>query len=314
MIFNQLSYAQTKAKTLKNTDFDKISALEDSIKVLSKIAVTDTLASSRLSAQEKLLPLVRQALSISNSFNYAFDKIENISIQYSPDKEFRIFTWQLMITENKYKYFGFIQLNRAKSTIYELKDFSKDIQKPENQFLSSEKWFGALYYNIKEFKTKEGMKYLLFGYNAHDTIEKIKVCDVLSIKSGQPRFGFPVFEFEQRGIKKKQNRLVLFHSVEATIRLNYDEGMNMIVHDHLTEIGYKNNQVPFVMVPDGTYEAFELSKGIWQHVDKLENRVMDEAPTPKPILGGKAKVVSKENVKQFEWPDEKKKEKKSDNK
>lgn len=306
-----LAYSQSKAKSMKDKDFEILARMEDSIKVLAKIVVTDSLQATRLSAQDKLLPLMRQALNLPNSYSYAFEKLENVSILYSPDKEFRILTWQLMITENKYKYFGFIQLNRAKSMVYELKDFSKEIQKPEGQFLTTDKWFGAVYYNIKEFKTKEGIKYLLFGFNAHDTIEKIKVCDVLSLKSGAPRFGAPVFEFEQRGIKKKQNRLVLYHAIEASIRLNYDEGMNMIVHDHLTEISYKNPKVPFVMVPDGTYEAFELNKGIWQHIEKLENREMDSAPIPKPVLGSKAKVLNKENVKQFDWPEERKKEAKS---
>ncbi len=308
LIFNHLTYAQTKAKEMKPSDFDIITKLEDSISQLARVVVTDSIQPSRISAQEKLIPMMRQALSLGNSFNYAFDKIENISILYSPDKEFRILTWQLMITENKYKYFGFIQLNRSKSTVYELKDFSKEIQKPEGQFLSSEKWFGALYYNLKEFKTKEGTKYLLFGFNSNDTIEKIKICDVLTLSGGQARFGSPVFEFEQRGIKKRQNRLLFQHSIEASMRLNFDDEMNMVVHDHLTEIAYKNPDIPYVSVPDGTYEAFKLNKGVWQHIDKLENTIMDKAPIPKPVLGSKAKVVSKESAKQYAWPEDRVKE------
>ena len=302
LIINGLVLAQSKSKDFKQADLDKLTALEDSIALLARIVVTDSIKDNRIMAQEKMMPLMRQVLAIPNSFNYTFDKIENISIVYPPDRECRIFTWQLMVTENAYKYFGFIQLNRSKSIFYELKDLSKDIKKPETQFLTAEKWFGALYYNIKPFKTKEGNKYLLFGFNANDTIEKIKICDVLSLTSGSPRFGSPVFEKEERGFKKKTNRLVLYHSIEATIRLNYDEEMAMVVHDHLTDIGYKNPEIPAVSVPDGTYEAYKLEKGIWQHISKLDNTIMDKAPIPKPILGNKGKVVNKENAKQFEWP------------
>ncbi len=302
LIINNLAFSQTKSSDIKQADLDKLAVLEDSIVSLSRTAVTDSIAENRIAAQDKLLPLMREALAVSNSFNYAFNKIENISLLYPTERDFRIFTWQLMIDENHYKYFGFIQLNRSKSMVYELKDFSKDIQKPENQNLTAEKWFGALYYNIKGFKTKEGMKYLLFGFNAHDTIEKIKICDVLSLNGGAPRFGSPVFEKEERSIKKKLNRLVMYHSVDASIRFNYDDDMGMIMLDHLTEIGYKDPNVPFVSVPDGTYEAYKLKKGVWEHIDKLENTIMDAAPIPKPILGSKAKVVNKENAKQFEWP------------
>lgn len=302
-----MTFAQTKAKEINPADLAKMSALEDSIALLARIVVTDSIDENRLVAQEKMMPLMRKALDIGNSFNYAFDKVENISVLYPPDRECRVFTWQLMINENRFKYFGIVQLNRSKSIFYELKDMSKEIPKPESQFLTADKWFGALYYNIKPFKTKEGVKYLLFGFNAHDTIEKIKVCDVMSLKSGSPRFGAAVFEKEERGFKKKINRLVLYHSVEATIRLNYDDEMGMIVHDHLTDIGYKNPEIPSVSVPDGTYEAYKLEKGIWEHISKLENTIMDKAPIPKPILGNKGKVVNKENAKQFEWPKDQKK-------
>lgn len=294
--------AQSKAKTIDAKAVEQLSVLEDSIALLARIVVTDSISENRLTAQEKLMPLFRKALNINNSFNYTFEKLENIAVLNDPERNFRIFTWQLMVDINRYKYFGVVQINRSKPLFYELKDVAKEIQKPENQYLTSEKWFGALYYNIKPFKTKEGMKYLLFGFNAHDTIEKIKICDVLSLNSGAPRFGSPVFVKEERGMKKKLNRIILYHSVEAAIRLNYDDNMDMIVHDHLTDIGYKNPEIPFVSVPDGTYEAYKLQKGIWEHISKLENTIMDKAPIPKPILGKKEKVVNKDNVKQFEWP------------
>lgn len=302
LILNNLAVSQTKSGNLNQADLEKLTILEDSITTMSRIAVTDSIADNRLAAQEKLKPLLREALAINNSFSFAFDKIENISILYPVDRQLRIITWQLMVDENHYKYFGFIQLNNSKSTVYELTDASKDIQKPEYQVLNTDKWLGALYYNIKPFKTSEGTKYLLFGFNANDTIEKLKVCDVLSLKNGKPVFGAPVFQKVERGIKKNLHRLVMYHSVDASMRLNYDDEMGMIVYDHLTEIGYKNPNVPYVSVPDGTYEAYKLKKGVWEHINKLENTIMDKAPTPKPILGSKAKVVSKENAKQFEWP------------
>jgi hypothetical protein len=303
LFINVFAFAQKKAETLSTSDLDKLSNLETQMAVLAKTMLLDSFENNRLAAHEKLMPMVREALNTPNSFNYTFEKVEHISIQYAPDRSFRIITLQLMKDWAHYKYFGFIQPNLSKSKLYELKDFSKDIQKPENQVLGPEKWFGSLYYNIRQFKSKEGAKYLLFGFNAHDTIEKIKVVDVLTMNGGMPKFGSPVFERQERGITKKSNRLVFYHGYEASMRLNYDEEMGMIVHDHLQDVGTNYADVPSVGVPDGTYEAYELKKGVWQHIVKLKNTEMDEAPRPMPV-SKKAKIVDKESMKNFSFPDE----------
>ena len=307
LIFSTLAFSQKKAKGVETNDLKKLTVYEDSLTYWARVAVTNLLLGKRLEAQEKLLPLMKKALATPNSFSYPFDEIENISIQYPQDRSFRIVTWQLMHTDMNYQYFGFIQTNATKSMVYELKDFSKSILKPEGQTLSTEKWFGALYYHIQDFKTKDGLKYLLFGLNSNDTIEKIKLCDVLTLRGGQVKFGAPVFEKNERGHKKTVNRLMLYHAVDASMRFNYDDEMDMIVHDHLENVPSQSPKTPFVSVPDGTYEAYKLQKGVWQHIDKLATTEMDAAPIPKPVLGSKAKVVDKQNAKTFEWPEDAKK-------
>ena len=146
---------------------------------------------------------------------------------------------------------------------------------------------------------------------ANDQYEKIKVCDVLSIKSGHIIFGSPVFEIADiQGVRKqKLHRLVLNYSADAVLRLNYDPEMNIVIHDHLEQIGTKDPNIPFTYVPDGTYEAFELQKdGIWLHVDKLANTELKTAPRPKPTLNSRNRVKSaKDNAQKVVWPEEVKK-------
>jgi hypothetical protein len=301
------AFSQKKSQGVDKKDLEKLIVYEDSLAYWARIAVTNQLLDQRIEAQQKIVPLLKKALAVPNSFNYAFSELENVAITYPQDKSFRIFTWQFMHTDMNYQYFGFIQLNSSKSVVYELKDFSKSLQKPESQITSTEKWFGALYYNIRDFKTKDGQKYLLFGLNSNDTIEKIKLCDVLTLRGGQVKFGAPVFEKKERGHAKMVNRLMMYHAVDATMRLNYDPEMGMIVHDHLEDVPSQNKKTPFVGVPDGTYEAYDLKKGVWQHIDKLATTEMDKAPIPKPVLGSKAKVVDKESARNLEWPEEVKK-------
>jgi hypothetical protein len=285
---------------------NRLLALEDSIAQLAQIAVQDTLLENRQAANARLLPIIREALALPNAFNYSFSKVENISIQQPQDGAFRLFTWQLQIDENNYQYFGFLQLNRVKPIVYELKNSIADITKPETESLTTDRWFGCVYYNVKAFKTKDGMKYLLFGYNANSEDEHIKVCDVLVLRGGNARFGAPVFEVADIAGRKKErlNRLVLTYAADVVVRLNYDNELGFLIHDHLETMASKNPNIPFVYVPDGTYEAFELKKDIWEHVDKVPTIILHdgEAPRPTPILDKKGKMT-KEEVKNFKFPD-----------
>ena len=308
LIFQHGLFAQKEATDIKPADFKKLEQLEDSIANLAKIAVQDSILDNRMVANVQLNALMKEALNVPNAFNYAFTKVENIAIQKPTDGAFRIFTWQLFVSESEYKYFGYVQLNRSKPTFFELKDEAKQLIDSEKETLAPEHWFGALYYNIKEFKTNDGMKYLLFGYNANDQYERIKLCDVLILRGGQIKFGAPVFEIADiSGVRKqKLNRLILNYSSNSTMRLNFDPELNIVIHDHLEKIGTKEPNLPFTFVPDGTYEAFELKKdGVWSHVDKLAITDMDEAPRPKPTLNSRNRVKDvKANAQKFEWPKE----------
>lgn len=311
ILFQSMLFAQ-KPNAIKPADFKRLQALEDTIAVLAKITVQDTLANKRLVANGQMIPLIKEMLTIPNSFNYAFTKIENIAIQKPLDGAFRIFTWQLYINENEYKYFGYVQLNRNKPTIVELTDNSRRMDNVDKESLTPDRWYGAVYYNLKEFKTKDGMKYLLFGFNANNQYEKIKLCDVLVLRGGQIKFGAPVLEVADiKGVRKqKLHRLILNYSAEASMRLNFDPEMNIVIHDHLERIGTKNPNLPFTYVPDGTYEAFELQKdGTWSHVDKLATTEMDVAPRPVPTLNSRNRMKSaKANAQKVEWPKEVKKD------
>ena len=311
IVFQNALFAQKEVGDIKPSDFKRLEQLEDSIALLAKIAVQDTVLNNRVQANTALIPLIEAALNVPNSFNYAFTKVENIAIQKPLDGAFRVFTWQLFIDQAEYRYFGYVQLNRSKSVFFELTDDSRNLENAEKEVLTPEHWFGAIYYNVKEFKTKDGMKYLLFGYNANDQYEKIKVCDVLVLRGNKMSLGSPVFEIADiQGVRKqKLHRLVLNYSADAVLRLNYDPEMNIVIHDHLEQIGTKDPNLPFTYVPDGTYEAFELQKeGMWLHVDKLANTEMKTAPRPRPTLNSRNRMKSaKENAQKVVWPDEVKK-------
>ncbi len=310
-VANSLLFAQKTPQLpiIKPKDIEKLAVMEDSMAQLAAIAVWDTTAGKdeiRRNAGEQLNLVFAEALKTNGSFAYRFEKLQNVSIQYPSDYSFRIITFQTFINRNEFKYFGYIQYNQTKSKFFVLKDQSASLLTAENEVLNPDKWFGCVYYKLKEFKSQDGMKYLLFGFNAKDDYEKVKLCDVLTLKGNKITFGAPVFTTKPQDHKKQTitKRLIQIYSSEAAMRFNYDEEMGMIVYDHLMPGTSRNPDIPYVQVPDGTYEAFLLKKGVWEYIEQLPNTPMKEAPREMPVLEKKARVVNKENARLFKFPEQ----------
>ena len=97
----------------------------------------------------------------------------------------------------------------------------------------ADQWYGALYYEIVPAKVKRRNHYLLLGWDGGDLFVNRKVIDVLSFSSsGVPRFGKSVFKFK----KDRKKRVVFEFSYMATMRLFYDDDIDMVVFEHMTPI------------------------------------------------------------------------------
>ena len=218
------------------------------------------------------------------AFKYPFDSLNTVSILYPADSTFRVFTWQLYEDINTYTYFGIIQTNSDSPVVHVLKDQSNEIEELETDILETDSWYGALYYNIKEFEGKEGKHYLLFGFDGYEFFNKRKLIDVLTFEDGQPIFGAPVFEpSEPNRPDLTKSRLVLTYGAETTIRLNYDESLNIIIMDNLMP-GGGSLKGQIAMLPDGSYKGYKLDGNRWAYVDKIFDHTYEKAPMPQPIL------------------------------
>ncbi|MEL6864470.1 MAG: hypothetical protein AAFP19_08630 [Bacteroidota bacterium] len=263
-----------------------MNGFEDTLALLAFAIVNDSIADNRFAACHKFIPTLVEALKKPNSFYYPFERLRSISILYPPDSTFRIFTWQLYVDVNEYRYYGAIQMNSPELQLFPLVDRSFDMGMPDYEVLSDKKWYGALYYNLKAFDSPEGKKYLLFGFDGHQFFNKRKLIEVLHFnEEGLPLFGAPVFasaNAEESDIRK--NRIVLEYTAEAAIRLNYDEQLEMVIFDHLIPMKSLIKEQGNTFVPDGSYEGYQLAEGEWKHVDKVFFEVSPEAPRPAPVL------------------------------
>jgi hypothetical protein len=270
---NTLSRA---TNSIIDTTFEEMKAYEDTLGYLSFLIVNDSIEENRFAAVQKFIPTLVKALKTKNSFDYPFDRLKSISIQYPEDRSFRIFTWQLYVDENDYRYYGAIQMNSGELKLIPLIDRSADVINIEHQVLTPDQWYGAVYYNIKEFDTSEGKKYLLFGYDGYTFFTKRKLVDVLSFDNGKATFGAPVFVSEDPdNAFLPKNRLALTYSAEATIKTNYDVHLDLIVFDHLIETTSSIASQGPVKLPDGSYEGYKLKDGRWTYVAKVFNHIYE---------------------------------------
>ena len=281
-VFSVSGFAQTD---LTPADRARLAVYEDTLAGLGTIVLTDTSAENRFAATRKMIKTLVTALETPHSFQYRFPALETVSIQYPQDSSFRIFTWQLYVDKEDYRYYGAIQRPGEQLDLLPLSDRSADIRARDFTAvtLTPEKWYGALYYKIRQFDTPTGPKYLLFGFDGFAFFDKRKLVDVLHFDTaGRAIFGAPVFMKENA--TAAQHRLLFEYSAEASIRLNYDENLDVVIHSHLLPMGNPHTGFPS-NVPDGSFVGYELrDDGRWHEVPKMFHTIVKEAPRETPIL------------------------------
>lgn len=253
------------------TDVDTTYIVESeaAMRGLIEEVLTNQNVKIREEASQELEVLLEKTLNQEGAINHDFSNLKGISIIQPEDKALRIFTWQLYIDKDHYQYRGFIQTKEGK--VYRLQDKSDDMRTVEFSIHKPENWYGALYYNMQEFKSGGQTMYLLFGYDAFDFFNRRKLLDVLYFdNSGRPRFGKTVLEMKDgSGRMRKVKRFVMEYSSSVNATLNYSKEQDMIIYDHLIYGSPIKGAGPS-NVPDGSYSGMKLGKsGLWEYVDKV---------------------------------------------
>src|SRR5258708_45254 len=98
-IFNIL-FANAFAQHISNDDLKTLQQKEDTLKVYADKIIAGQSISIRFNNDSLFTRAFVKALKTSNSFYYPFDSLQTISKLYAPDSSFRIFTWQLVVSDN----------------------------------------------------------------------------------------------------------------------------------------------------------------------------------------------------------------------
>lgn len=267
------------------TDIQKIDSLND----FSYKIINETDLAKRLKADSFFTKILVRSLKTPNSFAKNYDSLHYISILTSPDKRFRIFTWQLMVNENLTRQHGAIQMNtnNGELKLFPLIDKSDVTFNMLDTIANNLGWMGAVYYKLIQNQFNNNLYYTLIGFDANNIRTEKKVIDVLHFENDKPIFGGDFFAKDTGNVLLKNApiaRYVLEYKKFASPRLNFDSSLNLIVMEHLISESNEPNK-KYTLVPDGDYEGFKWQNGKWVYIKKLFSETTEEgnAPTPIPL-------------------------------
>ncbi|MFC5282093.1 hypothetical protein [Pedobacter alpinus] len=260
----------------------KLAIYEDSLKNLGLIITTDTLEINRTQANYDFIKTLVAALKEKNSYYYPFNQLHDfISIKKSDDNKLKVFSWFTQANDGDYRYFGAIQVNNPnKLELYPLLDNSQSLKNLINlndTTLQTNKWLGAVYYQIVPVTGIREPYYLLLGWKGKSALANSKVIETLKFVNDKPVFGTQVLE---SGAKTNtfNSRHIFDYTKSASMMLRYVKSENLIVFDHLVAPSKKAEGISDLYAPDLSYDGFKLKQGKWifQENMKLKN-LPDEA-------------------------------------
>ncbi|MBS1933417.1 MAG: hypothetical protein JST96_05405 [Bacteroidetes bacterium] len=275
---------QSSSQILSKTEKKEFEKREDSLKKFAYNIVFAQEASDRFRSDSQFIKILVRTLKLKNSFYYPFDSITTISHIYSPDSAFRIFTWEMKKDEYIYFQRGAIQMRTPDGSLklFPLHDVSSFTKNPLDSVRTPNNWIGAIYYRVvlKTFNNKK--YYTLLGFDDYTVSSTKKWLEVMTFNDhNEPVFGGQYISFkEDSTIKPSQKRFNIEYKKEASVTLNYDPDMDLIVYDDLiseTEEPSKKD----TYVPDGDFQGFKWVDGQWVHVNKVFDFKLKDGDFPK---------------------------------
>jgi len=245
--------------------------LQDSLQILSYKMINDSIEPERYNANYQFIKTLVNTLKTPYSFNFSFDSLKTISIQASPDKRFRVFSWHVMNNDGSYRYYGTIQMNNpdGKLQMFPLVDYTPAIKNSADTVTTPDKWYGAQYYRIISVLNNVQIPYyVLLGWKGNTIRSTKKVMEILYFKDGKAYFGMPVFDGDKEQPTKK--RAIFEYDRRASMVLNYEPSISTVVFDHLAPPDPKLKGRFELYGPDFSYDGYRLVNGRWKFVQDLE--------------------------------------------
>ncbi|WP_231490823.1 hypothetical protein [Pedobacter sp. Leaf170] len=240
-------------------NFDKLDVFQDSLINITKAIYSTPNDEVKTASNGKFIKTLVEALKQTNSYNYNFDSLKNVSVVKSSDQVFRIISWYLPFENGTYRYFGTIQMNnRGGLKLYPLIDQTENIS-DANMITNNQKWYGARYYEvIPIISSGKQPYYVLLGWKGNTAESTKKVIEILSFDRDNVNFGMPVFDGKEL---KGKNRVIFEYNKQNAMVLKTDKKAGLIVFDHLAPFDPEMVGKFQFYGSDGNTDAFKVIGG-----------------------------------------------------
>jgi hypothetical protein len=276
ILFMLLALVEAKAQKQKidSLSLDSLRDYELRLSGLSFNMVRNFDEEVRITSGRNFIRQMGRAMKVKNSFYYPFDSLKNVMIVYAPDMFFRIITWNVATDDERFRYFGVIQMNPEKiaklnkkqdvfSSYYPLIDRSDSLDNYLFKETNADHWFGAAYYKIVKNTFNKVDSYTLLGWDGAGPETNRKIADYLIFREGEPVFGAPVFDLKINR-KPKFYRMVFEFNNQATMALRYDEKRKILIYENIVPDKPENAAFFEHYYPDGSFDFLLFKNGIWE--------------------------------------------------
>lgn len=246
---------------------------EEEINILFQELAQNIADEKKLSVNSDIRERMRMLLTHEESFSYPFDSLKYMGKVLSPDGSFRLYCWNIVLTNGSYRYYTFIQHSKKESGCRVEELFDRE-DTPDNCMMITSRandWLGALYYQIIPFKNSGKDYYLLLGWDGNNISTNKKVIEVLYFDNERKAvFGAPVINWRD----KRLNRVVFEYAKQARMTLRYDMASKRVIFDHLSPMSPNYKGQFEYYGPDFSYDALILKKGVWILEEDVDIRKM----------------------------------------
>ncbi len=266
-------------------------SLEDSLKRLALDIIEHEHDFERLSVNYDFKTLLEKTLEKEGSFNYPFDSLVTVSLLKAPDGSFRIFSWYVPLSNNRFEYFGFVQsLDVRKETynLFALFDKADKLEEPQFENLDHETWYGAYYLDLIHKRHNRNDYYVLLGWRADNPLTRKRIIEpIMLMGGGRPSFGQPVFRYENN----RYRRIIFEYSARVSMTMRYEShppepgrrAVDMIIFDRMAPSQpYLKGRYQFYVPETNIFDGFIFDEGKWIFTPDIDARNPRRRPPPRP--------------------------------
>lgn len=184
---------------------------------------------TRISLNDSLTKIIDGYVRSDSIFSHRFSGLRNLGQIIAQDTKVKLVAWNLILPGGTNKYFLYIihrKGNKKSLPVVTRLSGENLIQAPDTmKIYDPGNWYGALYYDIRSFRSEGRTHYLVLGLDFGKSRFSRKIIDVLSFdEGGNPNFGYLCFN---RNGKQKMRQVIEYTS-DGVISLRMNSGKAVI--------------------------------------------------------------------------------------